>query len=207
MRCKLCVPIRNQASAGQSGMRRVSKVLALGIWEEGQPNHSWVVFESLVCIKCRRFFEKKYLNDAMRRKSDELFGKYEVASIRQFDFFYFTDWLYDCHVVHTPTVISRSSQGQLFDVANDESNFQQDNSGKRALDEALRETGFKDRIWMTSSFHTLKPQSRNNFLCQMENIIEHVLAIYAPIDHKDIHVALTERQVKKEKKKIEGKLG
>jgi hypothetical protein len=75
MRCKLCVPIRNQPSAGQSGMRRVSKALALGIWEEGHPNHSWVVFENLVCINCRRFFEKKYLNDAMRQKSDALFSK------------------------------------------------------------------------------------------------------------------------------------
>jgi hypothetical protein len=207
MRCKLCVPIRNQASAGQSGVRRVSKALALGIWEEGQPNHSWVVFESLVCIRCRRFFEKKYLNDAMRRKSDELFGKCVVTSVRWFNSFHSTDWLYDCHVVHTPTVISRTSEGQPFDFVNEESNFQQGNSRKRALDEALRGTGFTDRIWMTSSFHTLKPQSRINFLCQMENIIQHVLTIYAPIDHEEVHVALIARQVKKEKKKIESKLG
>jgi hypothetical protein len=41
----------------------------------------------------------------------------------------------------------------------------------------------------------------------MENIIQHVLTVYAPIDHKDVHAALIERQVKKEKKKVESKLG
>lgn len=74
-RCSVCVPIRNRLSADRSGLRRISKAVALGIWEEGQPNYSWVVFERLACYRCRRFFEEKYLNDAMQKKSDELFGR------------------------------------------------------------------------------------------------------------------------------------
>ena len=84
-RCKLCVPIRNQSSAGQSGLRRVSKTVALGIWEDGQPNYSWVVFDCLACVNCRRFFERKHLNDSTRQKSDQLFGECQLVSLSSFD--------------------------------------------------------------------------------------------------------------------------
>jgi hypothetical protein len=191
-RCKLCVPIRNQSSAGQSGLRRVSKTVALGIWEEGQPSYSWVVFDCLACVNCRRFFERKHLNDSMRQKSDQLFGECWLESVSSLDFFYFIDWLYDCHVVHTPTVFSRSSQGQNFDIVESEESIPQENLKKRILDKALWDTGFTDYAWMTSSFTTMKPQSRLNFLSQMEKIIQHAVKIYAPIDYKDVHVALIE---------------
>lgn len=79
-RCSLCVPIRNRRSALESGLRRVGKALALCIWEEGQPDVSRPVFGSFICTTCRRLFEKKYLNDAMRKKSNEIFGKYICSS-------------------------------------------------------------------------------------------------------------------------------
>jgi len=74
-RCSSCVPIRDRRSASVSGLRRACKAVALGIWEEGRPHHSWVLFGRLICATCRLLFEEKYSNDAMRKKCDELFGK------------------------------------------------------------------------------------------------------------------------------------
>jgi len=203
----VCVPIRNRRSASDSGLRPVSKELALGIWKEGQPNFSWVVFGRLICTTCRRFFEKKYSNDDMRKECDELFGKCQLFFLKLFTFLRSLDWLYDCNIVHTPTIVSQSSQGQNWDINDEELNFSQENSRKQILEKALRETGFNDRIWMTSSFSTMQPHSRMNFLCQMDKVIQHVIKIFAADDYKDVQIALTERTMKRIKKKIEKKFG
>jgi hypothetical protein len=117
------------------------------------------------------------------------------------------DWLYDCNIVHTPTTISHSSQQENFYINDDNLEFSQEDSKKNILQKALRETGLNERIWMTSSFASMQPQSRMNFLCQMEKMIEHVVKIYAPNDYTEVGSALTERSIKKMKKKIEMKFG
>lgn len=125
----------------------------------------------------------------------------------QLDFLHSIDWLYDCNIVHTPTIASVSSQGQNVDIDDSERSVSQQNSRKKIFDKALRDTGFVDRTWMTSSFSTMQPQSRTNFLRQMEKLIQHTIKIYAPDHYKDVHVALIERQIKKAEKKIESKFG
>ena len=74
-RCAVCIPVRNRRSASTSGLRRVGKALAFGIWEEGRPLSTWVLYGRLICVTCRRLFENKYLNDEMQKRSDQLFGK------------------------------------------------------------------------------------------------------------------------------------
>ena len=74
-RCNVCVSVRNRRSASTSGLRRVGKALALGIWEEGRPIFTWVLYGQLICVTCRRLYEKKYLNDEMKKRFDQLFGK------------------------------------------------------------------------------------------------------------------------------------
>jgi hypothetical protein len=86
------------------------------------------------------------------------------------------------------------------DIDDDETNFFQQNSHKKILEVALRETGFEDRIWMTSSFSTMQPHSRTNFLCQMDKVIQHVIKIFASVDYKDVYIAFIERAIKKGKK-------
>jgi hypothetical protein len=86
------------------------------------------------------------------------------------------------------------------DIDDDEPNFSQQNSQKKILEVALRETGFEDRIWMTSSFSTMQPHSRTNFLCQMDKVIQHVIKIFASVDYKDVYIAFIERAIKKGKK-------
>lgn len=117
------------------------------------------------------------------------------------------DWLHDCNIVHTPTTISHSSQHQSFHVdANDLESFPE-GSRKDILQEALRETGFTERIWATASFSAMQPQSRMNFLCQIDKMIEHVVTIYAPNDYTEVRSALVKRSIKKMKQIIEVKFG
>ena len=74
-RCNVCVSVRNRRSASTSGLRRVGKALALGIWEEGRPIFTWALYGQLIWVTCRHLYEKKYLNDEMKKRSDQLFGK------------------------------------------------------------------------------------------------------------------------------------
>jgi hypothetical protein len=117
------------------------------------------------------------------------------------------DWLYDFDVVHTPTTLTQSSRGQDLDLHDGELTCSPDSSRKKILEQALRDTGFDDRMQMTSSLAAMKPHSQLNFLCQMDKIIQHVVQIFAPNDHQSVHFALTERSIKTMHKRIEMKFG
>ena len=117
------------------------------------------------------------------------------------------DWLYDCNIVHTPTTVSHASQHQSYYVGENGMESSPENSRKDILQQALRETGFTERIWATASFASMQPQSRMNFLCQIDKMIEHVVTIYAPNDYAEVRSTLVERSIKKMKKKIEVKFG
>ena len=80
-------------------------------------------------------------------------------------------------------------------------------SSRKVLQKALHETGYDGRIWMTSSFSTLQPHSRTNYLCELEKVIQHVVKIFVSDDYKDVHVALLDRAMKKMQKKVEKKFG
>ena len=86
-------------------------------------------------------------------------------------------------------------------------NFFDQTSSRKILEKALRETGYDDRIWMTSSFSTLQTHSRTNYLCELEKFIQHVVKIFISDDYKHVHVALLDRAMKKMKKKVEKKFG
>ena len=142
----------------------------------------------------------------MRKKCDEYFGKDD--SLDNFNLnMAFSGWLYDCNVVHTPTVYSRSSQGRDFDFDDQESISSSDDSPQTIITKALRETGFPDRVWTTLSFSKLQSHSQMNFLRGMDKIIQHIIKVFAPQDFKDVHAALNERWNKKMKEKIEKKYG
>lgn len=119
----------------------------------------------------------------------------------------FLDWLYDCAVVHTPTTFSRSSQDNNVEIDAEEGSGSYENDHRKILEQALRETGCNDRIWMTSSFSTMHNHSQMNFLCQMDKIIQHVIKILAPDDYNSVNMALVERSMKKMKRRIETKFG
>ena len=80
-------------------------------------------------------------------------------------------------------------------------------SSRKVLQNALHETGYDGRIWMTSSFSTLQPHSRTNYLCELEKVIQHAVKIFVSDDYKDVHVALLDRAMKKMQKKVEKKFG
>ena len=122
-------------------------------------------------------------------------------------FLYDLDWLYDYNIVHTPTIASQSSRSENWNDRDEPFDSSQNTSRKHILERALRETGFEDRIWMTSSFSAMQSRSRMNFLRQLEKVIQHVLKIYVSGDYKDVYIGLTERAIKKTKKKIEKKFG
>ena len=117
------------------------------------------------------------------------------------------DWLYDCNVVRTPTTVSHSSQHQSFHLDVNDLESSPEDSRKDILQKALRETGFTERIWATTSFAAMEPHSRTNFLCQIDKMIEHVVTIYAPNDYTEVRSALMKRSIKKMKERIEAKFG
>ncbi|CAF2119178.1 unnamed protein product [Rotaria magnacalcarata] len=72
-RCNVCRLLREQDSASSSDVRLVSKPLAIGIWEEGQPANNLGMYDRPICGKCRKYYEEKYLTDEMREKADTVF--------------------------------------------------------------------------------------------------------------------------------------
>jgi hypothetical protein len=74
-RCHICKPLREQEITGNNDMRQVSKPIALGIWEEGQPEHNWALYGRPICGKCRKYYENKYLTNEMGKKADTIFGE------------------------------------------------------------------------------------------------------------------------------------
>ncbi|CAF2117719.1 unnamed protein product [Rotaria magnacalcarata] len=73
-RCIACRLLREQDSASSSDVHLVSKPLAIGIWEEGQPANNLAMYDRPICGKCRKYYEEKYLTDEMREKADTVFG-------------------------------------------------------------------------------------------------------------------------------------
>lgn len=118
-----------------------------------------------------------------------------------------SDWLYDCEIVHTPTTTTPFSQGQDHDFEVEESCASEQNLPHEILEVALRETGFRHRVWTTSSFATMQQHSPTNFLAGLEKIIQHVVKIFAPVDFKNVYSSLNERWNKKLKQRIEKKYG
>lgn len=74
-RCHVCKLVRDKGTVGIKDIRSISKALAIGIWEEGQPVHNWALYGRPICGSCRKYYEKKYLTDEMRKKADAVFGK------------------------------------------------------------------------------------------------------------------------------------
>ena len=74
-RCYVCKPIRRQDRTSDNDVWKISKPLALGIWEEGQPYDNWALYGRPICGNCRRYFEKKYLTNEMKERADTIFGK------------------------------------------------------------------------------------------------------------------------------------
>ena len=75
------------------------------------------------------------------------------------------------------------------------------------MEKALRESGFRERIWMTESFTSMEPHSQTNFLCHLDKVVQHILKIFAADQHEDVCIALTERSVNKMKEKVQQKFG
>ncbi|CAF5228599.1 unnamed protein product, partial [Rotaria magnacalcarata] len=48
-RCNVCRLLREQDSASSSDVRLVSKPLAIGIWEEGQPANNLGMYDRPIC--------------------------------------------------------------------------------------------------------------------------------------------------------------
>ncbi|CAF5079346.1 unnamed protein product, partial [Rotaria magnacalcarata] len=48
-RCNVCRLLREQDSASSSDVRLVSKPLAIGIWEEGQPANNLAMYDRPIC--------------------------------------------------------------------------------------------------------------------------------------------------------------
>jgi hypothetical protein len=142
----------------------------------------------------------------MRKKADELFGKTQSFS-NEIALLNFLDWLYDCNIVHTPTTISHSSQHRSIDFTVEDRVSPQENSNKSIMQNAVKETGFEERTWMTSSFTSMQAQSQTNFLRMMEKIFNHVAKIFAPNDHSVVRSALVERSIKKMRKDFDTELG
>ncbi len=73
-RCKTCKLICNRETSSNNGVRRVSKELALAIWERGQPQENWAFFNEPICDQCRKYIAANFVSDKIRSECNHIFG-------------------------------------------------------------------------------------------------------------------------------------
>lgn len=81
-RCSVCKPVCKRQVTSNKGDRRVSKLLALVIWEYGQPHEKWTFYDQPICDQCRKHLTCNILLDDMRFKSDHIFGNIKIFFIQ-----------------------------------------------------------------------------------------------------------------------------
>lgn len=79
-RCKICKLICNKEKEHANAVRRVSKQLALAIWEYGYPQKIWAFYDQLICDSCRKYITNNYLTDEIRSKREHIFGKGRIIA-------------------------------------------------------------------------------------------------------------------------------
>lgn len=73
-RCTTCKPICKRQTASNNASRRVSRNLALAIWEHGQPNENWAFYDKPICDQCRKYLTDMFVNEEIRSKCGHIFG-------------------------------------------------------------------------------------------------------------------------------------
>ena len=74
-RCKICKPVCHKEKESTNAGRRVSKQLALGIFEHGFPQQHWAFYDQPFCDGCRKYLTVNYVTDEVRSKCEHIFGK------------------------------------------------------------------------------------------------------------------------------------
>jgi hypothetical protein len=81
-RCHTCKLVCKRQAASINGVRRVSKPLALAIWEYGQPQEKWAFYDQPICDHCRKYLTANILSDEVRSKCDHIFGNIQNFSYK-----------------------------------------------------------------------------------------------------------------------------
>jgi hypothetical protein len=78
----ICSLVCKRQAASINGVRRVSKPLALAIWEYGQPQEKWAFYDQPICDHCRKYLTANILSDEVRSKCDHIFGNIQNFSYK-----------------------------------------------------------------------------------------------------------------------------
>jgi hypothetical protein len=73
-RCKACKPVCKRPTSNNKGDRRISKALALAIWEHGQPQENWTLYDQSICDQCRKYLTNNIVTDELCCKCEHIFG-------------------------------------------------------------------------------------------------------------------------------------
>jgi hypothetical protein len=182
--CYLCKTVFGHSANSTHDLRRVSRTIAFGIWED----HQLSVFDQTMCGYCRKKLEKKYFNKEGIEKSENIFS-----------------WLYDEYTIYTPSIISSSSHSVY--QLNEDPDLQYDQ--KDNFKQFLINNGFQGRVQMTKSYHKMRKKSQQNFLQQIKRILLFILQILVPNDFNQVWKDLIESEIEETNQnyKLDGKFG
>ncbi|CAM4958230.1 unnamed protein product [Rotaria socialis] len=182
--CNVCKTIFNYDSNSKNDLRRITRIIAYGIWQE----HQLSVFDETMCGGCPKKLQKKYLTKDIIEESGNILS-----------------WLYDDNTYFTPSTIS--STGHSVYQSNDDLDLQCDR--KHHFKEFLVNNGFQGRVQMTESYGNMLRKSRQNFLRQIKIILLFILQILAPNDFNQVWEDLIEFHIEETKQSynIDGKFG
>ena len=158
-RCRVCRVISSRSKSGQA-VRRVSKLLSFGLWLD----HRTSLYDQWMCDTCRRELQRRYYNDDLRLKTDQLFA-----------------WLSDVRYCYSASSVS--SEDSTYQSYLDEPHPLTTTEKRTRLKQWLKDNEFKGRVDSTLSYNDMKnDKSRRNFRTQVKAIFLEILGLLAPND-------------------------
>ena len=170
-RCKVCKPICERKTTNSKAARRVSKELALAVWEHGQPEENWAIYDQPICDQCRKYLTNKFLSDEIRSKCDHVFDNERNFCTKINLCFSNLDCLYNKSIVFTPVSSESGDDSDNYPYHIDDQYYSDATDNLNKFKRFLDEIGFTGRCESTYSYASLKNSSKRNFCLQAKKII------------------------------------
>ncbi|CAF3838003.1 unnamed protein product, partial [Rotaria sp. Silwood1] len=155
--CYLCKTVFGCNINSTDDLRRISRTIAFGIWQDNQLS----IFDQTMCGCCRKKLEKQYYHKEIIEKSENIFS-----------------WLYDEYTIYTPSSAS-SSPYSIYEF-NEDPDIQ--SHQRDSFREFLMVNGYQESVQMTNSYHKMIQKKQQDFRRKTKNILLFILQILASND-------------------------
>ncbi|CAF4582974.1 unnamed protein product [Rotaria sp. Silwood2] len=155
--CNLCKTVFGCNINSTHDLRRISRSIAFGIWQD----HQLSIFDQTMCGCCRKKLEKQYYHKEIIEKSENIFS-----------------WLYDEYTIYTPSIAS-SSPYSIYEFNEDpDIQFYQRDSFRQFV----KVNGYQESVQTTNSYHKMIQKKQQDFRHKTKNILLFILQILASND-------------------------